>query len=584
VPAKIALISVRAPSRHVLLDGPAPGPQGSGQPGGRTLPFVAASELLSGCGSVRTGVTDEATRGLNDRVPRLAASLKALGYRGLGLPGDPLLHAGSGLARGFERYSTASPAIADSARADSARVWLALPGKRFAWLDLETGLPAEVWRRGDGDAPSPEGSREWFRALQRFRGALPKGTLLALAWIGDGGEILLSVGARDSSGTAAGTLADIAPTLVAAAGGKTSEFEGRVLGANAKAPRPPSAPPDADLSRAFGGSDACRGALMSWISAGNSDSLALRSLDSLGAACPSSPRIALERAVATSRTGRETEAARQFKSLIAAHPDYPEATIAYADHLLRYERYDVVGPALDVIAPDSPLAALAAWRKALALAGRREFPAAVGEVRRASTLAVLNPSGFELEGKLIALESLNDAVKRDDRDTAARLAYGKALGDLGLYDAAYEQLHAARALLPHSAEPDYQLALLLLAQGRPQHAAPTLRRALEHDSTHVPSRLALADALLQLGQRKEARTQLERALRDGPGDARAEFNLACLRAGDGEKDGAFAALERAVDLGYDDLERLEGDPDLDPLRGDPRYSAAVRRAKDHPPR
>ena len=113
--------------------------------------------------------------------------------------------------------------------------------------------------------------------------------------------------------------------------------------------------------------------------------------------------------------------------------------------------------------------------------------------------------------------------------------------------------------------------MYLARQGRPQHAGPTLQRALQRDSSYVPARLALADALMELGRRHEARAQLERVQADAGLDPRTLYNLACLRATEGEIGGALEALERAVGAGYADLAGLEADHDLDTLRAEPRF-------------
>ena len=119
-------------------------------------PFPAWLELLSGCEPARTGVWDEtavAPAAVAGRWPSLAAALTAAGYHALALPADPLAHAGTPLAAGFERYDVAAPALADSARVDSALAWLGQSGRRFAWLALSMGAPSEAWRRTDGIAP-----------------------------------------------------------------------------------------------------------------------------------------------------------------------------------------------------------------------------------------------------------------------------------------------------------------------------------------------------------------------------------------------------------------------------------------------
>jgi tetratricopeptide (TPR) repeat protein len=55
--------------------------------------------------------------------------------------------------------------------------------------------------------------------------------------------------------------------------------------------------------------------------------------------------------------------------------------------------------------------------------------------------------------------------------------------------------------------------------------------------------------------------------------ARAFFAAAaCLTAG-GNKEAAFASLDKAAARGYRDLGRAEGNPELEPLRSDPRWKA-----------
>lgn len=57
----------------------------------------------------------------------------------------------------------------------------------------------------------------------------------------------------------------------------------------------------------------------------------------------------------------------------------------------------------------------------------------------------------------------------------------------------------------------------------------------------------------------------------------AAVSRACDHARKGERDQALAALEEAFAAGYDDFERVESDPSLSPLRGDPRFADLVKR-------
>ena len=58
-----------------------------------------------------------------------------------------------------------------------------------------------------------------------------------------------------------------------------------------------------------------------------------------------------------------------------------------------------------------------------------------------------------------------------------------------------------------------------------------------------------------------------------PQDPLVHYNLACSLSLLEQADPAFAALERAVSLGYADLAQMDRDPDLEGLRRDPRYAA-----------
>jgi hypothetical protein len=62
-----------------------------------------------------------------------------------------------------------------------------------------------------------------------------------------------------------------------------------------------------------------------------------------------------------------------------------------------------------------------------------------------------------------------------------------------------------------------------------------------------------------------------------PDDPIPHYNIACMLARLGQIDEAFAALDRAIRLGYPLRRRILRDPDLRPLRDDPRYPALVRR-------
>jgi len=88
----------------------------------------------------------------------------------------------------------------------------------------------------------------------------------------------------------------------------------------------------------------------------------------------------------------------------------------------------------------------------------------------------------------------------------------------------------------------------------------------------------------QQGRFKEAAELYARAIEAGADDAGVAYNAACSFALAGDRDRAFAYLDKAVDLGYANPDEAGRDKDFESLRGDPRWEAALariaRKAKD----
>src|SRR5437588_627847 len=91
------------------------------------------------------------------------------------------------------------------------------------------------------------------------------------------------------------------------------------------------------------------------------------------------------------------------------------------------------------------------------------------------------------------------------------------------------------------------------------------------DPNHEPALEALGHAYTQRGCYVEG-LEVDRRLAElRPQDAIVQYNLACSYVLVGDTDLGIAALERAVELGYDDLEHLQSDRDLDAIRNDRRF-------------
>lgn len=93
----------------------------------------------------------------------------------------------------------------------------------------------------------------------------------------------------------------------------------------------------------------------------------------------------------------------------------------------------------------------------------------------------------------------------------------------------------------------------------------------------VAVHIHLGNSYLERKEFEKALQHYRRALEAEPNDSIAHYNVACVYAQTQELEKALDALERAVECGYRDLEWMEKDPDLDNLRGLPRYKALVKK-------
>ena len=89
----------------------------------------------------------------------------------------------------------------------------------------------------------------------------------------------------------------------------------------------------------------------------------------------------------------------------------------------------------------------------------------------------------------------------------------------------------------------------------------------------------LAQAHTRLGQWERGLELDRRLVRMLPEDPTIRYNLSCSLALTDRTLEALEALEEAIALGYDDVDYLLSDPDMDPLKDEPRFVELVRRLR-----
>ena len=175
------------------------------------------------------------------------------------------------------------------------------------------------------------------------------------------------------------------------------------------------------------------------------------------------------------------------------------------------------------------------------------------------------------------------AMRLDPKLFEASYWFGRALLAEGRFQEAAKMFERASALRPE----DYQ-APNFLAQAynsldmkdegvaANKRSIRLMEERLELNPSDARASNLLAATYANFGDVEKAMDYAERSLAIDPDDAMLLYNVACTYALLGKKDDAISCLERAVDKGFGHKEWLEHDPDLIPLRDDPRFQTIAR--------
>ena len=135
---------------------------------------------------------------------------------------------------------------------------------------------------------------------------------------------------------------------------------------------------------------------------------------------------------------------------------------------------------------------------------------------------------------------------------------------------------------------DYDALTLVSMQyerlGEPTKAQDARKRALEaadrvlrNSPDDVRALYMSGGALVAMGKPKEGLDRVEQAVELRPHDFAVLYNAACNFTAAGQREKALDLLDRAVGTGRGFRAWIERDPDLDPLRGSPRFKEILAR-------
>jgi tetratricopeptide (TPR) repeat protein len=217
------------------------------------------------------------------------------------------------------------------------------------------------------------------------------------------------------------------------------------------------------------------------------------------------------------------------------------------------------------------------------------------EAASASRRAVeLDPESAEAHASRGLAESLNknfheaekefvEAMRLNPRYYDAVYFYGRCYFTQGKMAEAAALFRKASELDPADVQSLNHLDMCLRALGRTDEARAvsraTFARAERYVAAHPEDARALylgAAALVVLGDRERCLDWAARALALDPEENTTLYNIACLYTHLGESGRALDLLEKTVRSGFGQKEWVENDPDLVPLRSEPRFQALIQ--------
>ena len=217
----------------------------------------------------------------------------------------------------------------------------------------------------------------------------------------------------------------------------------------------------------------------------------------------------------------------------------------------------------------------------------------------------------DLEG---ALKELQIATNLNPNYAMAHYGYGFRLAEMGRNEEGVREIEEARRLDPLSVRITANIALILYWGRHYDQAIIQARKALELEPNDCGTHVRLGDIYLQKGMTKEALAEFQSALcaenltatpssiadpylarayaasgnraeavrqldklQQPGGEYVSPFLIARLHVALGQNEEALAWLRKGLDEYAGGMDRINVEPDLDPLRPDPRFQDLLRR-------